>query len=151
MGENLSCSGPARTAKVLLLVFLASCWLLPTLWTVQADQPLSWDQLKHLIQQFQKGQVSEDRILYLIAERKVGFRVDKSARKVLKRLGATRLIVKAVARHAQGSLQDRTTGDDNTPPRMFPLIQSRAKMRQAGPTIPTRSRWTWTWSMSTWW
>lgn len=120
MGENLSCSGPARTAKVLLLVFLASCWLLPPLWTVQADQPLSWDQLKHLIQQFQKGQVSEDRILYLIAERKVGFRVDKSARKVLKRLGATRLIVKAVARHAQGSLQDRTTGDDNTPPPHVP-------------------------------
>ena len=116
MGVNPCCSGAARTATVLLLVFLATCWLLPTLWTFQADQPLSWDELQHLIQQFRQGQASEDRILYLIAERKVGFRVDKSVRKALKQLGATRLIVKAVARHAQVSPQARTTGDDNSPP-----------------------------------
>ena len=120
MGENPCSSGPARTAKVLLLVFLASCWLIPTFWTYQAVQPLSWNELKHLIQQFRQGQASEDRILYLIAERKVGFSVDQSVRKALKRLGATRLIVKAIARHAQDSLQDRTIGDDSTPPRHAP-------------------------------
>ena len=108
-------SGPARPAKVLLLVFLASCWLVPALWTYQADQPLSWNQLKHLIQQFQQGQVSEDRILYLIAQRKVGFRVDKSARKALKRLGATRPMLKAVARHAQVASREPDAGDDPQP------------------------------------
>ena len=105
-------SGPARPAKVLLLVFLASCWLVPALWTYQADQPLSWNQLKHLVQQFQQGQVSEDRILYLIAQRKIGFRVDKSARNALKQLGATRLILKAVARHAQVASKEPDAGDD---------------------------------------
>ena len=108
-------SCPARPAKVLLLVFLASCWLVPALWTYQADQPLSWNQLKHLIQQFQQGQVSEDRVLYLIAQRKVGFRVDKSARKSLKRLGATRRILKAVARHAQVAPREPDAGGDPQP------------------------------------
>jgi VWFA-related protein len=121
MVENPCCSGPARTAKVVLVVFLATCWLVPTVWTHQADQPLSWNELKHLIQQFQQKQVSEDRILYLIAEHKVGFRVDKSVRKALKRMGATRLIVKAVARHAQVSLQDRKAGADESPPRQAPV------------------------------
>ena len=101
---------------VLLLVFLASCWLVPALWTFQANHPLSWNELGHLIRQLQQGQLSEDRILCLISERKVGFRVDKSARKALKRLGATRLILKAVARHAQASPQERKTGDDEGPP-----------------------------------
>ena len=108
-------SGPARPAKVLLLVFLASCWLVPALWTYQADQPLSWNQLKHLIQQFQQGQISEDRVLYLIAQRKVGFRVDKSVRKSLKQLGATRLILKAAARHAQVSPRESDAGGDPRP------------------------------------
>ncbi len=106
---------PARPAKVLLLVFLASCWLVPALWTYQADQPLSWNQLKHLIQQFQQGQVSEDRVLYLIAQRKVGFRVDKSARKSLKRLGATRRMLKAVARHALVAPREPDAGGDPQP------------------------------------
>ena len=117
MCGNLSCSGPARPVKAFLLVFLASCWLVPALWTYPADQPLSWNQLKHLIQQFQQGQVSEDRILYLIAQRKVGFRVDKPARRALKRLGATRRMLESVARHPQVSLQDRKAGDDESPPR----------------------------------
>lgn len=111
MGEKPASSGPARPAKVFLLVFLASCWLVPALWTYQADQPLSWNQLKHLIQQFQQGQVSEDRVLYLIAERKVGFSVDNSVRKALKRLGATRLILKAVAHHTRVSPREPEGGD----------------------------------------
>lgn len=125
-------SGPARPAKVLLLVFLASCWLVPALWTYQADQPLSRDQLEHLIQQFQQGQVSEDRILYLIAERKVGFPVDKSVRKALKRLGATRLILKAVARHAPVSLQDRKAGDNERPSRQAPAKPKQGQDAASG-------------------
>lgn len=114
------CSGPVRPAMGFLLVFLASCWLVPALWACQADQPLSWNELEHLMQQFRQGQVSEDRILYLIAERKVGFRVDKSVRQDLKRLGATRLILKAAARHARVSVQDRKAGDDESPPGQAP-------------------------------
>lgn len=121
MRDNRICSGPARPAKVFLLVFLASCWLVPALWTFQANQPLSWNELEHLIQQLQQGQLSEDRILYLIGERKVGFRVDKSARKSLKRLGATRRILKAVVRHAQASPPERRTGDDESPPGQAPV------------------------------
>ena len=121
MRDSRVCPGPARSAKMLLLVFLASCWLVPALWTHRADQPLAWNELKHLIQQFRQGQVSEDRVLYLIAERKVGFRADKSVRKTLKQLGATRRILKAVARHAQVSLQDRKAGDDESPPRQAPV------------------------------
>lgn len=136
MGENLACSGPARPAKVFLLVFLASCWLFPALWTYQADQLLSWNELKHLIQQFQQGQVSEDRILYLIAERKVGFRVDKSVRKALKRLGATRLIMEAVARQAKVSLQDRRIGDENTPPRHAPADPKQGRDPESRATDP---------------
>lgn len=108
-------SGPARPARVFLLVFLAGCWLVPAPWTYPADQPLSWNQLEHLIQQFRQGQVSEDRILYLIAERKVDFPVDKSVRKALKRLGATRLILKAVARHEQVSQRESEAGHDSRP------------------------------------
>ena len=109
------CSGLARPAKVLLLVFLASCWLVPALWTFQANQPLSWNELEHLIQQFQQGQLSQDRILYLIAERKVGFSVDKSVRMALNRLGATRLIREAVGHHAQVSLREPKSRDDSEP------------------------------------
>ena len=128
-------SGPARPAKVLVLVFLASCWLVPALWTYQADQPLSWNQLEHLIQQFQQGQVSEDRILYLIAERKVGFPVDKSVRKDLKRLGATRLILKAVARHAPVSLQDRKAGDKGRPSRQAPAKPKQGEDAASGADV----------------
>ena len=115
MGENPGCSGPARPAKVLLLVFLASCWLVPALWTLQANHPLSWNDLEHLIQQFRQGQVSEDRVLYLIADRKIGFSVDKSVRMSLKQLGATRRILKAVARHAQVSRRESRGGEDRPP------------------------------------
>ena len=132
MGKILRGSGPARPAKVLLLVFLAACWVVPALWTLQADQPLSWNQLEHLIQQFQQGQVSEDRILYLIAERKVGFPVDKSVRKDLKRLGATRLILKAVARHAPVSLQDRKAGDKGRPSRQAPAKPKQGEDAASG-------------------
>ena len=125
-------SGPARPAKVLVLVILASCWLVPDLWTYQADQPLSWNQLEHLIQQFQQGQVSEDRILYLIAERKVGFPVDKSVRKDLKRLGATRSILKAVARHAPVSLQDRKAGNKGGPSRQAPAKPKQGEDAASG-------------------
>lgn len=136
MGEDPSCSGPARTARVLLLVFLASCWVVPALWTYQADQPLSWNELEHLIQQFRQGQVSEDRILYLVAERKVGFRVDKSVRKALKRLGATRRILKAVAHHPQVSPKDRTTGDDNSPPQRAPADPKQGRDEASGADDP---------------
>ncbi len=104
MGKNFGSSSLARPAKAFLLVLLCSCWLAPTLWTHQANQPLSWNELKQLLQQFQQGKLSEDRILYLIADRKVGFRVDKSVKKALKRLGATRLILEAVAHHREGSV-----------------------------------------------
>ena len=136
MRGNRSCSGPARPVRVFLLVFLASCWLVPALWTYPADQPLSWSDLKHLIQQFQQGQVSEDRVLYLIADRKVGFIVDKSARKALKRLGATRLILEAVARHPQVSLQDRKAGDDDTPPGHAPADPKQGRDAASGATDP---------------
>ena len=115
MGKNMCCSSPPRTAKVLLLVFLGSCWLVPALWTLQANQPLSWNELEHLIQQFRQGQVSEDRILYLVADRKVGFSVDKSIRKALKRMGATRLILEAVDQHAQVSRRESRGGEDPPP------------------------------------
>ena len=124
--------GSAQSAKVLLLIFLASCWLVPALWTYRADQPLSWNDLKHLIQQFRQRQVSEDRILYLIAERKVGFRADKSVRKTLKRLGATRRILEAVARHAQDSLQDRKAGADESPPRQTPVKPKHGQEAASG-------------------
>ena len=104
MGENFGSSGLARPAKAFLLILLYGCCLVPTLWANQAKQPLSWNELKHLIQQFQQGKLSEDRVLYLIADRKVGFRVDKSVKKALKRLGATRLILEAVAHHREGSV-----------------------------------------------
>ena len=129
-------SGPARPAKVVLLALLASCWLVPALWTYQADQPLSWNQLKHLIQQLQQGQLSEDRILYLIAERKVGFRADKSARKTLKQLGATRRILKAVARHAQASPQRREAGDDESPPGQAPVKPKQGQDAASGADDP---------------
>ena len=115
-----------------LLVFLASCWLVPALWTYQADQPLSWNELEHLIQQFRQGQVSEGRILYLIAERKVGFPVDKSVRKRLKRLGATRPILKAVARHARVAVQDRKAGDDESPPGQAPAQPKQGRDAASG-------------------
>lgn len=121
---------------VLLLVFVAGCWLVPALWTYQADQPLSWDQLKHLIQQFRQGQVSEDRVLFLIAQRKVGFSVDKSVRKTLKRLGATRLILKAVARHARVSPQDRKAGDDESPPGRAPARPKQGQHPASGADGP---------------
>ncbi len=136
MRGNLSCSGPARPVRVFLLVFLASCWLVPALWTYQADQPLSWNDLKHLIQQLQQGQVSEDRILYLIAERKVGFRIDKPARKALKRLGATRLILEAVARHPQVFLKDRRGRDDDAPPGHAPANPKQERDAAGGATDP---------------
>ena len=80
--------------------------------------------------------MSEDRILYLIAERKVGFRVDKPARKALKRLGATRLILEAVARHPQVSLQDRKAGDDDTPPGHAPADPKQGRDAASGATDP---------------
>ena len=129
-------SGPARPAKVLLLVFLASCWLVPLLWTYQADQPLSWNQLKHLIQQLRQRQVSEDRILYRIAERKVGFPVDKSVRKALKGMGATRLILRAVARHAPVSLQDRKAGGNEGPSRQAPAKPKQGQDAASGADDP---------------
>ncbi len=124
MGENPGGSGPARPATVLLLVVLAGCWLVPALWTYQADQSLSWNDLKHLIRQFQQGQVSEDRILYLIADRKIGFSVDKSVRKSLKQLGATRRILEAVNRHARISRRESRGGEDP------PTRQGSAQPRQ---------------------
>lgn len=132
MCDSRVCPGSARSAKVLLLVFLASCWLVPALWTHRADQPLAWNELKHLIQQFRQGQVSEDRILYLIAERNVDFRADKSVRKTLKRLGATRRILKAVVRHAQVSLQDRKAGDDESPPGQAPVKPKQGQEAASG-------------------
>ena len=126
------CSGPARPTKVLLLVFLASCCLVPTFRTLQAGHPLSWNELEHLIQQFQQGQVSEDRVLYLIAERKVGFSVDKSVRIALKQMGATRRILKAATRHAQVSRRESVGGED--PPTRQGAAQSRQGQNAASET-----------------
>ncbi|MDE2756498.1 MAG: VWA domain-containing protein, partial [Acidobacteriota bacterium] len=61
-----------------------------------------------------------------------GFPVDKSVRTDFKRLGATRLILKAVARHAPVSLQDRKAGDKGRPSRQAPAKPKQGEDAASG-------------------
>jgi hypothetical protein len=77
------------------LLLLSFCANSSTL-TSESDLPLTQDQLKQLILDHQQRKVSEDRVLYLIADRGLSFDVDASFINSLKQIGATRLILDAV-------------------------------------------------------
>jgi VWFA-related protein len=98
--------------------------LVPTLWISQANQPLSWEELKQLILLHQQGTLAEDRILYLIAEKKVGFSFDQSVERTLKQWGASRLILEAVANH--GRVSGRTPEPKTDAPGKGPSPQSQS-------------------------
>ena len=128
MGGNFSWVRMTRLSKAVLLVLLCSCWLVPILWTSQASQPLSWEELKDLVLQYQQGKLSEDRVLYVIADRKVGFHFHKSVKKNLKRLGASRLILEAVANH--GQVSGRTPDPETDAPGKLPSPRPQPRESQ---------------------
>ncbi len=119
-----------RLSRALLLAFLCSCWLVPTFWTSQANQPLSWEELQQLVLQYRQGKLSEDRVLYLIAEKKVGFSFDKSVKKTLKQLGASRRILEAVANH--GQVSGRTPAPKTDASGQFPAPRLQSGEDPAG-------------------
>jgi len=119
------------------LFLLLVCAILSTL-SGESDLPLSQDQLKPLILDHQHHKISEDRVLYLIADRGLSFDVDASFINSLKQIGATRLILDAVK--ANGRARPvRTPGgktSESAPDPITPKPASGPPPRDSGTAAP---------------
>jgi hypothetical protein len=116
---------------------LSLCAILSTI-SSASDLPLTQDQLKQLILGHQHRKVSEDRVLYLIAERGLSFDVDASFVNSLKHIGATRLIldaVKANGRARSPRIPSNKTSE-SAPAPITPKPSSGAPTRESGTATP---------------